>query len=109
VLSIGTGVHSDRCEEAVDVMETEIDRLRMHGVSNAELKLATGFIEGRTYLSEERNLAQARRLSGHELLGVPQSLDAYVHRIQEVTLDEIKASAREYLDPAEAVQVIVRP
>jgi predicted Zn-dependent peptidase len=109
VLSIGTGVDSNRCDEAVDVIETELERLRMHGVSHAELRLATGFIEGRTYLSEERNLAQARRLSGHELLGVPQSLDAYVHRIQGVTLDEIQASAREYLDPAEAVRVIVRP
>ena len=78
------------------MIETEIDRLRMHGVSNAELKLATGFIEGRTYLSEEES-RPGSAIFRHELLGVPQSLDAYVHRIQEVTLDEIQASAREFL------------
>jgi predicted Zn-dependent peptidase len=109
VFSIGTAVDTDRCDEAIEAINDELERLREGGVLPAEITLATGFIEGRTYLSEERNLAQARRISNGELLGLPQSLDEYVCQIKGVTLEEIHAVAREYLKPSDAVRVVVRP
>ncbi|MFN0073953.1 MAG: M16 family metallopeptidase [Chloroflexota bacterium] len=109
VFSIATAVDTDRCDEALDAIASELQRLRENGVSDAELAMAAGYIEGRTYLHEERNLAQARRISGQELLGAPQSLDDYVHQIQQVTTANVQDAAQEYLDATRAVRVVVRP
>jgi predicted Zn-dependent peptidase len=109
VLSIATGVDSERCDEAVEAINAELDRLRKDGVTEEELAMAKGYLEGRTYLSEERNLAQARRISTQELLELPQSLDEYVLKIMRVTRESVHEVASEYLSPADAVRVIVRP
>jgi predicted Zn-dependent peptidase len=109
VVSIATGVDSERCDEAIEAITAELVRLREGGVSDKELVTAQGFLEGRTYLSEERNLAQARRISSQELLGLPQSLDDYVQRIKSVTREQVHEVIREYMNPADAVCVIVRP
>jgi predicted Zn-dependent peptidase len=109
VLSIATGVDSERLEEAIDAINAELVRLRRHGVLEDELAMAKGYLEGRTYLSEERNLAQARRISSQELLGLPQGLDEYVRHIKRVSSEQVHAVACEYLDPADAVRVIVHP
>ena len=109
VLSIATGVDTERCNEAIEAINAELESLRRDGVTDAELATAQGYLEGRTYLGEERNLAQARRISSQELLGLPQSLDEYIRKIKRVTREEIHAVAGEYLNPTDAVRVIVRP
>jgi predicted Zn-dependent peptidase len=109
VLSIATGVDSQRSDEAIEAINAELDALCSHGVTDEELATAKGYLEGRTYLSEERNLAQARRISSQELLGLAQSLDEYIRKIERVTREEVHAVAREYLNSTDAVRVIVRP
>jgi predicted Zn-dependent peptidase len=109
VLSIATGVDSERCDEAIGAINSELDHLRSGGVTDEELATAKGYLEGRTYLGEERNLAQARRISSQELLDLPLGLDDYVRRITRVSREQINAVAGEYLKPADAVYVIVRP
>jgi predicted Zn-dependent peptidase len=108
IFSIATSVDAARWEEAFEVIKGELRRLRESGVTEQELQMAQGFLEGRTYLLEERHPAQARRIAGQELLGFPMTLEKYVERIHGVTREDI-AQVSEYLDPGRAVSILVRP
>jgi predicted Zn-dependent peptidase len=96
-------------DEAIDVIGEELRRLQEEPVGDVELQAAQGFIEGRAFLREERNLPQAHRLSAQELLGVPQSLEQYVRRAKRVTAEQIQEAARKFLDPSRATIVVVSP
>lgn len=109
IFSIGTAVEAERVDETLDVIRDELRRLRDSGVSKEELASAHGYLEGRTYLSEERNLAQARRIASQELLGIPQGLDQYVRAIQNVSRTQVHEMAQRYLDPDRVTVVVVKP
>lgn len=109
IFTVSTSADPERVDEAIEVIGAELRRLQIERAAPAELEAAQGYIEGRTFLSEERNLAQAHRLSSQELLGVPQSLPEYVRQIKRVTLLDVQHAARRFLDPDRSTIVVVRP
>jgi predicted Zn-dependent peptidase len=108
VFSIVTSVDPARTDEAIGAIVQEVQRLAQD-VSEDEVAMAVGFIEGRTYLGDERNLAQARRISAHNLLGVRQSVEDYLDCIRRVRKDDVARVATEFLLAERSATVVVSP
>ena len=104
---INQGVSVDRLDS---LLSRQIDSVRVHGVSAAELDKAknsyrAAFVQGR-----ETTFGRAEDL--HHYLMFHKSLDEIntdLNQYLAVTADDLKRVAAKYFDPANALTVIVRP
>lgn len=101
-LGIYLGTGPDRMNEALDVVDAQIGRLRAErGVSDEELASAKGHLVGSTSLSLETAASRMHRigtaeLTLHEVLGV----DEVVAKMKAVTADDVAAVVdRLFSDP----------
>jgi predicted Zn-dependent peptidase len=94
------GTRPDNVPQAMEVIATELRKLRTEGVSPAELERAKENVKGRTVLSMESMLARMNRLGSSVLTGIPLlSLDEVLALTDAVTADDVAALVTELYDP----------
>jgi predicted Zn-dependent peptidase len=85
----------------MEVIGSELRKLRQDGVGAEELERAKENVKGRTVLSMESMLARMNRLGSSVLTDIPLlSLDDVLARTDAVTADDIAALLDELYDPA---------
>ena len=98
--TVSTAVRSDVTEAAVREILLEIDRLRSSGVSDAELTLATSYLDGVFPIRFESTTAIANALASLTAYGLPDDyFDTYRSRIQAITAEDVLHAARSHLHP----------
>jgi predicted Zn-dependent peptidase len=95
------GTRPDNVPEAMEVIATELRKLREDGVAPDELERAKENVKGRTVLSMESMLARMNRLGSSVLTGIPLlSLDEVLALTDAVTADDVGALVNELYDPS---------
>ena len=103
---VSTAVQSDVTGAAVREILLEIDKLRVSGVTDAELTLATSYLDGVFPIRFESTTAIATALASLVSYGLPDDyFDTYRSRIRSVTADHVLQAAREHLRP-DALQIV---
>src|SRR5437899_10424852 len=77
----------------------ELQRVREHGVTDAELRRAVTAAEARDAFSTETAEGRAYAFGRAETIWRLEEELAYVDRLRSVTPDQIRSAARRYLDP----------
>jgi zinc protease len=104
---VSTAVKTEVTAPAVVEVFREIDRMRNEPVPEAELQLATSYLDGVFPIRYETTAAVAAALANQIIYGLPESyFDDYRTRIRAVTADGVRRAAQTHLDPA-AMQVVV--
>jgi zinc protease len=109
-LVVRAGVHPDNVERAIASIDEEIGRMGREGVTASELE------ESRRYLIYsmprvlETNAGIAEFLHRAEYFGLGLDFDRRLPALLEaVSLEEVNAVAREFLDPARAAVAVAGP
>lgn len=106
--AVSTAVRSDVTDAAVREILNEIDRMRASEVSDAELSLATSYLDGVFPIRFESTAAIASALAGLVSYGLPDDyFDRYRDNIRSVTAAEVLRVARAYVRPGELQVVAV--
>ena len=94
------GTRADNVAEALEVVGSELARLREQPATAEELARAKENLKGRVVLALESTGARMNRLGSEVLAGAPLlSLDEVVERIDAVSLDELGALVEELWAP----------
>jgi predicted Zn-dependent peptidase len=100
-IGVYVGTRPDKLEQALDVIATELARSVESPASEEELTRSRENLKGRVVLSMESTSARMSRLGGSLLHEMPiLSIDEVIERIDAVTLDDLRALARELFAPA---------
>ena len=98
--SVATAVRSDVTDAAVREILLEIDRMRGEAVSDAELSLATSYLDGVFPIRFESTTAIANALAGLVTYGLPSDyFDQYRANIRSVTASQVLEAARAHVRP----------
>ncbi|MGO4692295.1 M16 family metallopeptidase [Glaciibacter sp. 2TAF33] len=82
--------------QVAELMLSELDRLARHGVTDDEMKRASGQLSGASALALEDSDTRMSRLGRSELtLGEFADLDEALRRLSEVTVDDVQELAQE--------------
>jgi zinc protease len=96
--TVATAVRSDVTDAAVREILLEIERMQAVEVSDAELTLATSYLDGVFPIRFESTNAIANALSSLVSYGLPDDyFDRYRENIRAVTAGDVLRAAREYL------------
>jgi predicted Zn-dependent peptidase len=99
-VAVYVGTRPENVGEAVEVIGTELERIREEPVGADELERAKENLKGRTVLAMESTLARMNRLGSSVLMDVPLlSIDEILGRIDAVTLDDVTTLAAELYAP----------
>jgi predicted Zn-dependent peptidase len=91
------GTRADNVSEALQVVGTELGRLREEPATAEELSRAKENLKGRIVLALESTGARMNRLGSETLAGVPLlSIDETIERIDAVTVDDLGALVAEF-------------
>jgi zinc protease len=105
--AVSTAVASDVTAPALRETLLEIDRMRAEPVSEAELSLATSYLDGVFPIRYETTAAIAAALANLHIYGLGADyFDRYRERVRAVTAADVHRAAREHLHP-ERLQVVV--
>jgi zinc protease len=105
---VSTAVRSDVTDAAVREILLEIDKLRESGVTDAELTLATSYLDGVFPIRFESTTAIASALASLVSYDLPNDyFDTYRSKIRSVTADRVLEAARTHLRPDELQIVAV--
>ncbi|MGH2355443.1 MAG: M16 family metallopeptidase [Chloroflexota bacterium] len=102
------GVDPQSLDAALEVVRAEITRLREETPHADEVARAISRLAGQEIVAGEGNAARGARLALEEVVGI-DSVEAFVHRIREVTPGDVRAVAETYLDLERALLVVVGP
>ena len=81
--------------QALDVIGTELERLRQQPVGEDELRRACEHVKGRLALSMESTASRMTRLGRSVLMGTPLlTLDETIERLEAVTREQLEELAR---------------
>jgi predicted Zn-dependent peptidase len=97
-LMLGATVPPDQKDSVLDLLLTEIGRLRGGDLSDADVAEAIRATAGQRAVDAELNLRQTNRALEEEA-GVLESYDEMLARLQGVTPAEVQRIAQTYLDP----------
>jgi zinc protease len=104
---VSTAVQSDVTDAATREILFEIDRMRAEPVTDAELSLATSYLDGVFPIRYETTSAIAGALANMIIYGLPEDyFSTYRERIRAVTTEQVLAAARDHLH-ADALQLVV--
>lgn len=105
---VHTAVKSDVTGPAVQEILNEIDRIRTDEISEAELSLATSYLDGVFPIRYETTIAIAEALANMIVHGLSSDFfDVYRSRVRAVTTAGILAAAQRHLDPSQIRIVVV--
>jgi zinc protease len=100
----------ERITEALDVIMTELDRVKRDPVTDGELARSKGWLSGSQTMRLQRNLSQAIEYGIYEALDFGYDLvDRTSEIIQKVTKDDIVQAAASVFDKDKAVMVKLIP
>jgi len=109
-IGLYVGTRPDRLSEALEVIATELDRLRREPVAEAELARARDNAKGRLVLALESTSSRMNRLGSSILNDVPLlSVDEVIERVDQVSAEDVQALAAELLDPERLSAASVGP
>jgi predicted Zn-dependent peptidase len=98
-VGIYLGTRGENLAAAMDVVGSELARLRVEPATAAELERSKENVKGRLVLSLESTTARMNRLGASVLTDVPLlSVDELIGRIDAVSLDDLAELARELFD-----------
>jgi len=98
--TVATAVRSDVTDAAVREILLEIDKLREGGVTDAELSLATSYLDGVFPIRFESTTAIATALASLVSYGLPDEYyDTYRSQVRSVTVNRVLAAAGAHLRP----------
>jgi zinc protease len=104
---VHTAVKSDITDAAARETLFEVDRIRAEPVTPDELSLATSYLTGVFPIRFETTTAIAAALAVLTLHGLPEDYyDRYRDNVAAITVENVLAAARRYLDPS-ALQMLV--
>ena len=104
---VSTAVQSDVTAAAAREVFAEIDRMRAEAIAEAELSLATSYLDGVFPIRYETTDAIAGALASLVLFGLDDDyFDRYRERVRAVTAAEVLRVARAHLRP-DAMQLVV--
>jgi len=104
--SVATAVRSDVTDAAVREILLEIDRMRAEEVTEAELTLATSYLDGVFPIRFESTTAIASALSSLVTYALPNDYyDRYRASIRSVTASQVLEAARAHVRP-EHLQIV---
>jgi predicted Zn-dependent peptidase len=104
-VGIYVGTREDNVVQALDVIGTELERLRQDQVGDEELRRAREHVKGRLALSMESTASRMNRLGRSVLMDTPLlTLDETFERLEDVTREQLEELARD-LYPAAGMSV----
>ena len=104
-VGIYVGTREDNVVQALDVIGTELERLRQDAVGDDELRRAREHVKGRLALSMESTASRMNRLGRSVLMDTPLlTLDETFERLEAVTCEQLEELART-LYPAAGMSV----
>jgi predicted Zn-dependent peptidase len=99
-VGIYLGTRSENLAAAMEVVGTELDRVRAEPATAEELERSKENAKGRLVLSLESTTARMNRLGSSVLTGVPLlSVDELIERVDAVTMEDLERLAGELFDP----------
>jgi predicted Zn-dependent peptidase len=109
-IGLYVGTRADNVEAALQVVGTELERLREDPASAEELTRAKENLKGRLLLALESTGARMNRLGSSVLAAEPLlSLDELEEAVDAVTLDDLRALAGELWEPSRLSVVGIGP
>lgn len=109
-LHIYVGTQPENEQKALGVVLDVITRMREDGVLAEELASAKAYAKGVFEMVRQDFSTEARLAGQYELWGMGyETLDRFPGLIDGVTLDQVRAAARKYTDPATPAIAILRP
>lgn len=107
-VSIGASVRNEVTDSSMTQFLYEINRLRDELVTDEELKLAKNTARGSFARSLENRATVAQFALSSELNNLPEDYFAnYLKRIDAITVEDVRETARKYLRPDNANIVVV--
>lgn len=104
--TVATAVRSDATDAALGEIMLEIERMRADEVTEAELSLATSYLDGVFPIRFESTNAIANALASVVSYGLPNDyFDRYRANIRAVTAADVLHAAREHIHP-EQLQIV---
>jgi len=95
-VGVYVGTREDNVVQALEVIGTELERLRQDPVGDDELRRAREHVKGRLALSMESTASRMNRLGRSLLMDTPLlTLDETFERLEAVTCDDLEQLARE--------------
>ena len=99
-IGLYVGTRPDNLAEAMEIVASELDRLRGEGVTEEELKRARENVKARIVLGLESAGARMSRLGASVLYGLPLlEIDEIMARIDAVTLEDLRGLVEELWMP----------
>lgn len=109
-LKISAGVNVGKAEEAIAVIMEEMRRAAETGITPDEFEKGRENIKGRTDLSLEDSMSVASLYASHEALyGKVKTPEEYAAEIDAVTLEQVNAAARKWLDASSVRLALLGP
>ncbi len=100
----------EKKETALEALRMVLKELYENGITQEELEITKTFSKASFLRDNETKTTRARNLASFEALGLGFTfLDRFSEEIDAITLEEINAFLKEYLDPEKGVEVIVGP
>jgi zinc protease len=104
------GTSPQRYEEVIAELNLEIARVRQGGVAAEELKRCQTRLKAGKRMGLQTNSARAMQAALNAVYGLPvNDWRTYDARVDAVSLAQIQAFARGYFQPAQRVQLVVKP
>ncbi|MBW1989720.1 MAG: insulinase family protein [Deltaproteobacteria bacterium] len=110
MLGVYAAVHPDCLEETLEVVQTQLSRLKKETLTDEELSGAKEYLKGSVYLSAESTDSQMLRLAQNEVyFGRYIPLAEAAGRIEEVTASQVRDLAEELLQTPSLALALVGP
>lgn len=109
LVSVTAQLDRRNLERAEEVVLEEIQRLRTEGVTEVERRRAVTTAEARRAFLSETVEGRAWTFGQAETIWRLEDELAYIDRLRSVTLEQLRAAARRYLDPKRYARVTLIP
>ncbi|KWW99721.1 insulinase family protein [Carbonactinospora thermoautotrophica] len=107
VFGVYAGCQPKKVDEVLDICRTELQKVAEQGITEEELARGIGQLRGSMVLGLEDTGSRMSRLAKSELVyGELLSVDEILTRIAAVTLDDVRAVARDVLSAKPTLAVI---
>ncbi len=107
---IYAGVNNEKIVEAVSAIRDELDRIIRDGIDKTELQKAQEQGRGRLIMGLESNAAVADMMGGELIVsGRVWTLDEILHKIDQVTVEDVVNAAKNYLMPHQLYLAAIGP
>ncbi len=109
LILINISAEPSKAEQAEAAVFSKIERLRSSPISSYELSRAVRSLIGNYAFDVETFSGRATNLGYYESIGRFDLARTYMNSIRSVTTDDVLATAKAFLDPSQAVVVVLGP